>query len=621
MSDAGPEPAIMDELTGWTDALALARPFAHAGCPADVLPWGGDVLSRRLLRAVVAPAAAADGAILHYGCRDGLLTVELARARGRPGRVLAADGWVPTLADCGRNWHPALARLSLPERLPRSFLDLIEREDAARRIVPVIADATLLNALCRSRERRFPFIVASLEALGQTGVQAVQEFGLLAGLLEPGGVLIASCARARQLDAELSRMVAAAGSFRRLDWLVVEHVAAADPPAIVRRADGSVRLRATMRPLPADHPAIPLDQLRSAADVTVVRAEETALAQPPHVLALDPHRRFQAKRYCASPRDPLLDFVVVPDGIANQANEPDSRFMRTISIADAEGRVVVDQVGGRGAVLHDWLQGHGRIDYDGPGAVIRLPADMPVVRGTVFAASAYDEYFHWHNDQLCHLPYVTDIARALGSGPLTILSLTPLNGWKRRTLELCGIRAGNYLQVAPEQPVRVDGMLVAHRRATQTTPKRAGEIFGTMQRALGITAGGGRRLYVSRADVGRRGVINEAELRPDLERLGFEIVRAVDLSYDEKARLFSEASAVIGPHGAGFTHIGFMPPGGTAIEIVSAGYKMRRGFIPRMATVFGQRYGYVVADEGLDARDNYRVDPALLIPALERLFG
>jgi capsular polysaccharide biosynthesis protein len=66
-----------------------------------------------------------------------------------------------------------------------------------------------------------------------------------------------------------------------------------------------------------------------------------------------------------------------------------------------------------------------------------------------------------------------------------------------------------------------------------------------------------RRLYISRAKAKTRRVLNDQDLLPLLDRYGFEVVRAEELSYQQQVQLFYEAEAVIAPHGAGLTNLLF----------------------------------------------------------------
>jgi len=76
-----------------------------------------------------------------------------------------------------------------------------------------------------------------------------------------------------------------------------------------------------------------------------------------------------------------------------------------------------------------------------------------------------------------------------------------------------------------------------------------------------------RALYISRARAARRRIVNEDELRPYLERQGFETVVLEDLPFEAQVRLLAETKHLVTNHGAGLTHLTFMAPGTRVTEI------------------------------------------------------
>ena len=55
---------------------------------------------------------------------------------------------------------------------------------------------------------------------------------------------------------------------------------------------------------------------------------------------------------------------------------------------------------------------------------------------------------------------------------------------------------------------------------------------------------------------GRR-LLNEEEIARIASEQGFEIIRAEELAFENQVMLFSEASVITGPHGAGFVNMVF----------------------------------------------------------------
>jgi hypothetical protein len=80
------------------------------------------------------------------------------------------------------------------------------------------------------------------------------------------------------------------------------------------------------------------------------------------------------------------------------------------------------------------------------------------------------------------------------------------------------------------------------------------------------------RLYISRNDATKRRILNEEETVLCLKKYGFEKFELSKLTFKEQAELFQSAEAVVGPHGAGFSHMVFCKPGTPCLEIFSPAY-------------------------------------------------
>lgn len=67
------------------------------------------------------------------------------------------------------------------------------------------------------------------------------------------------------------------------------------------------------------------------------------------------------------------------------------------------------------------------------------------------------------------------------------------------------------------------------------------------------------RLFVSRRDAAKRRLVNEAEILAALAPLGFRAVALAEMPLPRQFALMRAAEAVVGPHGAGFTHLALHP--------------------------------------------------------------
>ena len=75
------------------------------------------------------------------------------------------------------------------------------------------------------------------------------------------------------------------------------------------------------------------------------------------------------------------------------------------------------------------------------------------------------------------------------------------------------------------------------------------------------------RLYISREKCHYRKMQNEAEVWPELAKLGFEKVFLEDLTLEDQIRKLQSADLVLGVHGAGFANVLFCRPGTRIVEI------------------------------------------------------
>ena len=126
-----------------------------------------------------------------------------------------------------------------------------------------------------------------------------------------------------------------------------------------------------------------------------------------------------------------------------------------------------------------------------------------------------------------------------------------------------------------------------------------------------------RRLYVSRANQ-KRGIINESELLPILERFGFQVVYPETLSIVEQVRLFAQASAVVGAFGSGILNTIFAKPDALVLEIFNRDrWDMHHH---RLLSLMGHRHWHCFADNLNKDWDTY-TDPKKFEKCLDYAFS
>lgn len=116
----------------------------------------------------------------------------------------------------------------------------------------------------------------------------------------------------------------------------------------------------------------------------------------------------------------------------------------------------------------------------------------------------------------------------------------------------------------------------------------------------------GRRLYVSRNRAERRRTINEDEVLALIEPLGFETIYLEEMTLREAAALFSQAEAVLAPHGAGLANIVFCRPDCRVVEYFSWHISQEYWLL---AHALGLSYA-CIEGEGADGRRHFELTPA-----------
>ncbi len=81
-----------------------------------------------------------------------------------------------------------------------------------------------------------------------------------------------------------------------------------------------------------------------------------------------------------------------------------------------------------------------------------------------------------------------------------------------------------------------------------------------------------RRLYIDRRGTALRPLVNEDAVIARLSPAGFVAIRPEDFSPADQLRLFRGAEAIVAPHGAGLTNIGYCRPGTILLELFMDAY-------------------------------------------------
>ncbi|MBF0374396.1 MAG: glycosyltransferase family 61 protein [Alphaproteobacteria bacterium] len=210
-----------------------------------------------------------------------------------------------------------------------------------------------------------------------------------------------------------------------------------------------------------------------------------------------------------------------------------------------------------------------------PPALFGLPVRPGPVAGRRLAGTSLlvgfmwdHNYYHWMLEALPRLALLD--AGEAGSVDRLLL-LAPRHAYKIRSLELAGLDPSRVEWIGDET-VACERVVFPSRICRTGWVSRDAVDWLRRRLAPAERGGSGRRLFVSRGDTANRRMLNEDEVFEVFRARGFERVASAGLTLDQQIALFSQAEAVVAPHGAGMVNSLFMRPGGLVVDIMSASY-------------------------------------------------
>ena len=207
---------------------------------------------------------------------------------------------------------------------------------------------------------------------------------------------------------------------------------------------------------------------------------------------------------------------------------------------------------------------------------VKLPAlaPLPGLSAIVSTPEANTNYSHWLMDLLPRL----DLLACAGFGPDKVdRYLVNLGGapYERETLALAGIPAEKIFPVDEASHFRCERIVTTSIRTEHWQHALPSWVPNYLRNLVDVTTApntSARRLYLTRENALFRKVLNEAQLRPILEKHGFAVIDPGTLSVREQAKLFANAGVIVSPHSSALTNLVFCPPGVTVLEIFPADY-------------------------------------------------
>jgi len=273
----------------------------------------------------------------------------------------------------------------------------------------------------------------------------------------------------------------------------------------------------------------------------------------------------------------------------------------------------------------------GILDQVGSTALLRKPRGIETIDCGIFTGSmAPHNWFHWVIDNLPNLFAAQLLPDTFRDYPLLVPEIVFERPSWREPLEMV-IQERTLLPVPGDQWLKVKS-LIRLDGVTRPNPRSLAESreariaivkepflsyrdFIVAQ--LGLEKHGvvkGRKLFLARkpSEVRR---YNQEEIIELSRKLGFEPVYLDDLSFFESVKLFREAEAIIGPHGAAWANLIFANPEAKAMLWTWAGepednwyenvaylsnVRYRQIFYPSSTLASGLRVDPRVADYHLD---------------------
>jgi len=235
-----------------------------------------------------------------------------------------------------------------------------------------------------------------------------------------------------------------------------------------------------------------------------------------------------------------------------------------------------------------------------------------------------DNYSHWLQGYLTRLEGVDCYQQLTGNTPQILIEPNPPS-WVLESLELLGYSDHIHFW-DPTEELRVNRLVVPSIRRAEEWQGRTGINYKVLSkqacewlrnkavsRADIDQSDFSEKVFISRADAGRRRIQNQEEVLDHLQERGFESYELTKLSFPEQVALFAQADEVVGVHGAGLANIMFASDC-TVTEIVGGSFKPTYYIMAEILDLEYQLFsGQSIDDPGLSIHhQDVKIDPSLL---------
>ncbi len=216
-------------------------------------------------------------------------------------------------------------------------------------------------------------------------------------------------------------------------------------------------------------------------------------------------------------------------------------------------------------------------------------------------------YYHWLLDAMAQVL----IAREKSKEELCVAVLRSCHEYVRQGLDFFGIEQSSILWC--DGPIEAkETFLVARNPDLGLIPRENLRVLREMIfRKLDATKTRNRKVYISRRNSPSRAINFEDEIEQMVGKYGFEICYFERMPFEEQMQTVSEASVVMGVHGAGLSNIIAGRNGLTVIEILNPDW-LNPCFM-QLAHQLGFRYRYLMLDKIAEGRADFLARIAKLL--------
>jgi hypothetical protein len=174
----------------------------------------------------------------------------------------------------------------------------------------------------------------------------------------------------------------------------------------------------------------------------------------------------------------------------------------------------------------------------------------------VLTTDGSNTYYHWLFDIL---PRIQLLKKAGIFEDVDIFILPQLkHDFQKSSLSYFNVPSSKILEIEDDEAVLTDNLIVP------SLPSELGTVnlwalnfirYTFLSATSNLTPH--RKIYISRKNATARRLLNESEIIEFLTGLGFEIIEAENLAFDDQVKIFSQAEIIVSPHGSGLSNIVF----------------------------------------------------------------